>query len=69
MIELFHTPKLATLLPLYRSFLQQEVYPLELEIISKPFRLSLPLIKSLREKAKVQKLFAPHLSQEEGGVG
>lgn len=69
MIELFHTPKLATLLPQYKSFLEQEIYPIELGAISKPFRQSLPLIKSLREKAKAQKLFAPHLSPEEGGVG
>ena len=45
------------------------MYPIELGIITKPFRKSLTVIKSLREKAKAQKLFAPHLSLEEGGVG
>ena len=69
MTELFLTPKLQLLLPLYKSFLQNEIYPIELGVITKPFRQSLPAIKALREKAKAQKLFAPHLSPEEGGVG
>jgi acyl-CoA dehydrogenase len=69
MTELFHTEKLKSLLPQYQDFLKKEVYPIELGIVNKPFRQSLPLLKSLREKAKAQKLWAPHLSVEEGGVG
>jgi acyl-CoA dehydrogenase len=69
MTELFHTEKLKSLLPQYQDFLKKEVYPIELGIINKPFRQSLSLLKSLREKAKAQKLWAPHLSMEEGGVG
>ncbi|MCX8490645.1 MAG: acyl-CoA dehydrogenase family protein [Cyclobacteriaceae bacterium] len=69
MTELFYTEKLKVLLPQYQDFLKAEVYPIELGIITKPFRQSLPLIKALREKAKAKKLFAPHLSPKEGGVG
>jgi acyl-CoA dehydrogenase len=69
MVELFHTEKLKSLLPQYLEFLKKEVYPIELGVINKPFRQSLPLLKSLREKAKELKLWAPHLSTEEGGVG
>jgi acyl-CoA dehydrogenase len=69
MIELFHTEKLKSLLPQYQDFLKKEVYSIELGVINKPFRQSLPLLKSLREKAKAQKLWAPHLSPEDGGVG
>jgi acyl-CoA dehydrogenase len=69
MIELFLTEKLESLLPQYLEFLKKEVYPIELGIINKPFRQSLPMLKSLREKAKELKLWAPHLSIEEGGVG
>jgi acyl-CoA dehydrogenase len=69
MIELFHTEKLKSLLPQYQDFLKKEVYPIELGVINKPFRQSLSLLTSLREKAKAQKLWAPHLSIEEGGVG
>jgi alkylation response protein AidB-like acyl-CoA dehydrogenase len=69
MTELFYTEKLKVLLPQYQDFLKTDVYPIELGSITKPFRQSLPLIKILREKAKAKKLFAPHLSPEEGGVG
>ncbi len=69
MTELFHTEKLKSLLPQYRGFLKKEVYPIELGVINKPFRQSLSFLTSLREKAKTQKLWAPHLSNEEGGVG
>ena len=67
--EIFVTEKLKLLLPQYEEFLKKEIYPIELGIINKPFRQSLPLLKSLREKAKSQKLWAPHLSPEENGVG
>jgi len=69
MTELFLTEKLKALLPQYQDFLKKEVYPIELGVITKPFRQSLSIIKALREKAKTQKLFAPHLSPQEGGVG
>ncbi|MFN7329424.1 MAG: acyl-CoA dehydrogenase family protein, partial [Bacteroidota bacterium] len=69
MTELFLTEKLKPLLPQYQDFLKKEVYPIELGIITRPFRQSLSIIKALREKAKAQKLFAPHLSPKEGGVG
>lgn len=69
MTELFLTDRLKQLLPLYKNFLEKEVYPIELGIITKPFKQSLYIIKDLRQKAKAQKLFAPHLSLEEGGVG
>ncbi|MFM8832158.1 MAG: hypothetical protein ACKOEV_00715 [Cytophagales bacterium] len=69
MTELFLTEKLKPLLPQYQDFLKKEVYPIELSIITRPFRQSLSIIKALREKAKTQKLFAPHLSPEDGGVG
>lgn len=69
MIELFQTERIKNLLPQYQKFLSDHVYPIELEVISKPFRKSLPLLTSLREKAKAQKLFAPHLSVDDGGLG
>lgn len=69
MLDLFYTDKVKTLLPQYKSFLETEVYPIELQVITHPFRQSLPLLKSLRAKAKEQKLWAPHLSEQEGGAG
>jgi alkylation response protein AidB-like acyl-CoA dehydrogenase len=69
MISLFQTDKVNSILPKYKSFLEKEVYPIELEVINNPFRLSLPLLEKLRAKAKEQNLWAPHLSEHEGGLG
>ena len=68
MIALFHTDKVNSLLPKYKSFLETEVYPFELEMIS-TFKQALPQLKKLRAKAKEQKLWAPHLSEKDGGLG
>jgi acyl-CoA dehydrogenase len=69
MVSLFQTDKINSLLPKYKSFLEKEVYPIELEIINHPFRQSLPLLETLRAKAKEQKLWTPHLSEHDGGLG
>jgi alkylation response protein AidB-like acyl-CoA dehydrogenase len=69
MLELLFTDKIKHLIPKYRKFLEEEVYPIELDVINRPFRQSLSLLKSLREKAKEQKLWAPHLPESDGGVG
>jgi acyl-CoA dehydrogenase len=66
---LFSTGKTQMLLPKYQKFLEEFIHPIELGVVTKPFRQSLPLLKSLREKAKEKKLFAPHLSEHEGGLG
>jgi acyl-CoA dehydrogenase len=69
MIELLQTERVKDLLPQYKNFLHELVYPIEHEVMSKPFSQSLPLLQSLRDKAKATNLFAPHLSIEDGGVG
>jgi len=69
MLDLFYSDKIKTLIPQYKRFLEAEVYPVELHIISHPFRQSLPLLNSLRAKAKERRLWAPHLQEHDGGVG
>jgi acyl-CoA dehydrogenase len=61
--------KVKALLPQYRAFLEKKIFPLELEIIYGSFRSHLPILKELREDAKKAGLFAPHLSEAEGGLG
>src|SRR5690349_16508593 len=61
--------KLKSLLTSYRDFLTKEVYPIELQVVSKPFSQSKALLQNLRTKAKERKLLAPHLSLQEGGLG
>lgn len=69
MTTLFQTDTVKALLPVYQKFLIEEVYPIELDVIIKPFRQSRPLLNTLRQKAKEKKLWAPHLLKEEGGAG
>lgn len=60
---------LAILLDRYRNFVKSHLFPKDLEIIQGPFREYLPYLNELRQKAKAEGLFAPHLSPAEGGVG
>ncbi|MFM8912268.1 MAG: acyl-CoA dehydrogenase family protein [Flammeovirgaceae bacterium] len=69
MSDIFATERLKPILQHYQAFLQNEIYPIELDVVTKPFGQSLPLMAQLRQKAKDQKLFAPHLSPADGGVG
>lgn len=65
----FPEEELAPLLEKYREFVKQELFPIDLKVVTGPFRSYLPQLESLRSKARTLRLFAPHLSKEEGGVG
>lgn len=68
-MHLFQTDKINQLLPQYKQFLEEHLYPIELDVLSKPFRQSLPKLQALRAKAKANGLFNPHLTQADGGLG
>jgi alkylation response protein AidB-like acyl-CoA dehydrogenase len=57
------------LLQKYRKFTQDHLFPLDLSVVTGSFQDFLPELNSLREKAKNEGLFAPHLSLSEGGLG
>lgn len=69
MVPQLFSDKIKTLILQYKIFLEEEVYPVELHIITHPFKQSLPLLNRLRTKAKERKLWAPHLAEHDGGVG
>lgn len=69
MTDIFQTEKIKNLIPAYKKLLEEDIYPIELEVVSNSFKQSLPLLKSLREKAKALNLFTPHLSKQDGGLG
>ncbi|WP_296705237.1 acyl-CoA dehydrogenase family protein [Algoriphagus sp.] len=70
MIELLTPDKLRALKPRYRDFMEQHVYPEELKALSTPFKtLEFGWLKNLREGAKKEKLWAPHLPESMGGLG
>ncbi|RIW14585.1 acyl-CoA dehydrogenase [Algoriphagus lacus] len=65
----FPQEALPELLETYREFVKKELFPIDLQVVSGPFRSFLPQLETLRSRAKIIGLFAPHLSKEEGGVG
>jgi alkylation response protein AidB-like acyl-CoA dehydrogenase len=69
MVDLFVTDKIKKVLPKVRAFIQEEVIPLELAILSKPFTASDEVLNGLRNKVKTLGLWAPHLSEHHGGLG
>lgn len=67
-MHFFQTDKTNQLLPQYKQFLEEHLYPIELDVLNKPFRQSLPKLQALRLKAKANGLFNPHLTKADGGV-
>ncbi len=60
---------LGKLLSRYDEFLKKHIIPLEQEAVYGSFRNALPKLNALRDLAKSEGLFAPHLSENEGGLG
>jgi alkylation response protein AidB-like acyl-CoA dehydrogenase len=51
------------------AFLEQEIYPVEKDFLSKSFRQLLPTLQQKREQVKALGLWAPHLPEKYGGLG
>lgn len=58
-----------SLLSRIHEFLREEVFPLEREFLSRPFRELLPLLREKRERVKELGLWTPQLPIEYGGLG
>ncbi|RXK52392.1 acyl-CoA dehydrogenase family protein [Aquirufa rosea] len=66
---LFISDRVKELIPRYQQFVREELIPLEQGAIYGSFKAHLPSLNALRKKAKSEGLFAPHLSEQEGGLG
>ncbi len=69
MIEIFATDKLKEIYPKVKKFIEDELYPIEIELLQMPFNKAAELLKSKREKAKQAGLWAPYLNVVDGGFG
>lgn len=69
MVDLFVTEKVKELGPQLKKFIEDELIPKELEILSKPFSKSQDVLNDLRNRVKSLGLWAPHLSVNDGGLG
>jgi acyl-CoA dehydrogenase len=52
-----------------RKFLIEEVYPLERDLLARPFRELLPALNAKRDKVRELGLFTPQVGKEQGGAG
>jgi acyl-CoA dehydrogenase len=62
-------PKLQDTLATIRTFMREEIYPLEREFLSKPFTDLLPALNEKRSKVKQMGLWSPSIPKEYGGAG
>lgn len=67
--SIFLSERVANLLPRYQHFVKEHLRPLEQGAIYGSFKAHLPALGALRNKAKSEGLFAPHLAEKEGGLG
>jgi acyl-CoA dehydrogenase len=69
MADLFTTERLKKLAPEYRTFIEKELYPLEIAMVNIPFNEAEPILQQKRKLAIKQGLWAPYLPEKEGGAG
>jgi alkylation response protein AidB-like acyl-CoA dehydrogenase len=63
------TQRSLDLLARVRSFVQEELLPLEHEFLNRPFRDNLPALQAKRRRAKELGLWSPFLPESYGGLG
>ena len=69
MNDLFASPRLKELLPKVKTFVEEEILPLERDLLTLPFNQVEVSCVLLREKVKAQGLWGLHLSEAYGGKG
>jgi len=69
MVNIFATERLKEIFPKFKSFIEQELYPIEIEILQLPADKRETILQDKRTKAKQMGLWAPYLSDQDGGLG
>ena len=69
MVSIFSTQRLNEIYPKVRTFVEQELYPIEMELLRIPFNKAAVILQEKREKAKQVGLWAPYLPTKDGGLG
>lgn len=66
MIEIFSSPRLKEAFPRYKTFIQEELLPREMTLLSMPFHQATLILDEIRMKAKRLGLWTPFLTGENG---
>lgn len=69
MNKIFATDKLKTLYPKVKTFVEEELYPTELHLLKGDWSETEQILNAKRQMAKNLGLWAPYLSEDEGGLG
>ncbi len=69
MIDLFATEKVKSLYPKIKTFVEEELYPIEIDLLHQPIDQVEHTLETIRDKARAQGLWAPYLPEAEGGHG
>ena len=69
MIDIFTSDTLKILYPKVKSFVESELYPIEMELLKQPFNEAEKILRQKRELAKKAGLWTPYLKKEQGGSG
>ena len=69
MIEMFGTERLNSIIARFKSFIEEEMYPLETALMQLPFQQVEEILGEKRKKARSLGLWAPYLSEKHGGMG
>lgn len=69
MIELFATDRLREIYPRVQHFVEEELLPIEPELLKMPFNQAAKILDEKRQKAKSLGIWAPYLSKADGGMG
>ncbi len=67
MNQIFATEKLKALYPKVKAFIEQELYPSELYLLTDPWDEVQHILNGKRENAKKLGLWAPYLPENDGG--
>ena len=69
MTDIFASERLKEIYPQIKTFVEQELYPIEMELLHLPFHQATVILQEKRVKVKQLGLWAPYLSGQDGGLG
>jgi alkylation response protein AidB-like acyl-CoA dehydrogenase len=69
MVNIFASERLKEIYPQIKNFVEQELYRIEMELLHMPFNKAANILQEKRVKAKQKGLWAPYLSEKDGGLG
>jgi len=69
MVNIFASERLKKIYPQVKAFMEEELYPIEMDLLHQPFYKAAIILEAKRVKVKQLGLWAPYLSEQDGGMG